>query len=114
MSTSTVEVPADLDTKDPKAVAKFIRSALRARSGKTWSVTGGTGTAHGWITITAPPARMNGYRVTDEDAEELARLLGLHRTGGTVKVADTRAHYVEYVHRAAGLTPPARGERYWD
>lgn len=34
-----------------------IRAALRRRSGKAWSVTGGRGTAWGWITIEAPPAR---------------------------------------------------------
>lgn len=36
---------------------KEIKSALKQRSGKAWSVTGGRGTAWGWITITAPPAR---------------------------------------------------------
>ena len=34
-----------------------IRAALKRRSGKAWSVTGGRGTAYGWLTVTAPPAR---------------------------------------------------------
>lgn len=34
-----------------------IKRALEKRSGKRWSVTGGRGTAWGWITIDAPPAR---------------------------------------------------------
>lgn len=34
-----------------------IRGGLKRRSGKSWSVTGGRGTAWGWITIDAPPAR---------------------------------------------------------
>ena len=43
---------------------KAIRKALRARSGKSWSVTGGRGTAWGWLTIDAPPARrIYGLRV---------------------------------------------------
>lgn len=39
-----------------EAIAE-IKRALRERSGKTWSVTGGRGTAWGWITISAPPSR---------------------------------------------------------
>lgn len=35
-----------------------IRTALKARSGKAWSVTGGRGTAWGWITISVPPSRL--------------------------------------------------------
>ena len=38
-------------------VIKRIRTALKRRSGKSWSVTGGRGTAYGWITIDAPPAQ---------------------------------------------------------
>jgi hypothetical protein len=42
---------------DRDETIKRIRKALRARSGKDWSVTGGRGTAWGWITIDAPPRR---------------------------------------------------------
>lgn len=47
---------AEINT-DRNAVIERIRVALRSRSGKAWSVTGGRGTAWGWIKIDAPPAR---------------------------------------------------------
>ena len=34
-----------------------IKAALERRSGKRWSVTGGRGTAWGWLNIDVPPAR---------------------------------------------------------
>src|SRR5919106_1076456 len=42
---------------DRDEAIRQIRAALRRRSGRAWSVTGGRGTAWGWITITAPRAR---------------------------------------------------------
>jgi hypothetical protein len=39
------------------AVIRRIRAALKRRSGKDWSVTGGRGTGYGWLTIDAPPMR---------------------------------------------------------
>ena len=39
------------------AVIARIKRGLESRSGKRWSVTGGTGTAYGWLHIDAPPAR---------------------------------------------------------
>lgn len=45
--------PEDLSVN---AVCKRIREALYRRSGVRWSVTHGTGTAYGWITIDAPKA----------------------------------------------------------
>ncbi len=44
-----------------EAIAR-IRTALKRRSGKAWSVTGGRGTAWGWITVEAPPARRTKHR----------------------------------------------------
>lgn len=58
------------------AVTKKMRQLLRQRSGKTWSVKGGRGTGWGWLTISAPPARMDNWRMTEEDQAELANLLG--------------------------------------
>jgi hypothetical protein len=49
------------------AVIKRIKAALEKRSGKKWSVTGGRGTAHGWLTIDAPPARRTWHRVAKDD-----------------------------------------------
>jgi len=34
-----------------------IRAALKKKTGKTWSVSGGRGTSWGWITVQAPPKR---------------------------------------------------------
>ena len=36
---------------------KRIRAALKEKTGKTWSVTGGRGTGSGWIRVEAPPRR---------------------------------------------------------
>ena len=37
---------------DRDEAIKAIRTALKRRTGKTWSVKGGRGTAWGWLTIT--------------------------------------------------------------
>ncbi|MCP4645819.1 MAG: hypothetical protein GY851_35565 [bacterium] len=98
-------------------VIKDIRTNLRKRSGKAWSVTGGRGTAWGWLTITAPPRRCGefGY-MTDEDRAELGELLGLGRDTHTQgeSVAAGSDYYAEYVDRAAGRTPEKYGTQYWD
>ena len=53
-----------------------IRNALKTRSGKPWSVTGGRGTAWGWITVSSPPRRCGEFgRMTDADRAELGELL---------------------------------------
>ena len=49
--------PGEATTLDRDDAIKLIREALKKRSGKTWSVTGGRGTGWGWITIMSPPAR---------------------------------------------------------
>lgn len=38
-------------------VISEIKAALKRRSRKSWSVTGGRGTVYGWIRISAPPKR---------------------------------------------------------
>lgn len=64
---------------------RVIRAALKRRSGKAWSVTGGRGTVWGWITITAPRSRqLHGtLSMTEDDRAELSRLLGkpVHEQG---------------------------------
>jgi hypothetical protein len=126
---------------DRNATIKAIRQALRKRSGKDWSVTGGRGTAWGWLTIDAPPSRRtwksrvvadckdeNGFDVYEQydtgepggyigpaDRAELARLLGLesvHHQG--VSIASSRDYYAEYIDRAEGRTPRKVGVPYWD
>jgi hypothetical protein len=79
-------------------VTKKMRQLLKARSGKAWSVTGDRGTAWGWLNIQAPPKRRTGEygRTTDEDARELADLLGLDRPDGNVSVpSDQWFHYLK-------------------
>lgn len=49
--------PAEAVTIDRDDAIALIKHYLKKRSGKTWSVTGGRGTAWGWITIQAPPKR---------------------------------------------------------
>ncbi len=121
---------------------KRIRDALKKRSGKTWSVTGGRGTAWGWLTIDAPPARRTWrheatgerddrfndvYREVDGgpgyaghmspgERAELATLLGLdqpvHFQGQSI--ASSNDYYREYVDRAEGRKPAKCAEPYWD
>jgi hypothetical protein len=95
---------------------KIIRKELKRRSGKTWSVTGGKGTAWGWIQITAPPKRrVDGYYLSEEDRAELAHLLGLenvHIQG--VSIGASRDYRTEFVDRARGLAPARIATPYWD
>lgn len=125
---------------DRNETIKRIKAALKRRSGKTWSVTGGRGTAWGWITIDSPPARKTWNWVLPDGADdvphnyveidsgipgsghagpderrELAALLGLdnvHIQGQDVPASS--AYYQEYIDRAAGRKPSKLGEPYWD
>lgn len=127
---------------DRNETIKLIKASLQKRSGKTWSVTGGTGTAWGWITIDAPPARRTwGHRLKadaspakmPEDYEEydtgspggytspaerleLAKLLGFDRPVHCqgVSIASSSAHYREYTERAQGQPVTKIAEAYWD
>lgn len=93
-----------------------IRANLRRRSGKPWSVRRGSGTAYGWITITAPPARCVGGIMTPEDCKELGELLGrevpVSRQG--VLVAAASDYRQEYIERSEGKKPSIIGQPYWD
>ena len=117
-----------------------IKAALKRRSGKAWSVTGGRGTAWGWIKIDAPPARCTwqlqrkagatgntmenyedydtgttGGHMSPTDREQLRTLLGLttlHHQGVSI-MASTDA-YNEYIDRAEGRSPTKIAEPYWD
>lgn len=106
-----------MSSLDRDVAIKVIRNGLRERSGKPWSVTGGRGTAWGWITITAPPARRLefGY-MTDDDRAELGRLLGLdgpvHHQGEMVPAGSV--YRDEYTQRATSGTTTVRATPYWD
>ena len=104
----------------PRAeVIRAISQALRRRSGRAWSVTGGRGTAYGWLTISAPPSRRlhpGGSCMNDIDCAELGRLLGLGRPAfcqgeGIAASYDYRA---EYLQRAHGDPVTISGKQYWD
>ena len=101
---------------DRNETIKIIKNALKKRSGKSWSVTGGRGTAYGWITISAPPSRcIDGWKVTEEDRKELAALLGkgsVHHQGESIPASNQ--YYQEYIDRAEGKTPSVVGVQYWD
>ncbi len=107
---------------------RLIRTALFTRSGKAWSVTGGRGTAWGWIRIDAPPRdrtfNVNGTAPTNggsgfmsaERRAELATLLGLDRPVHCqgVSIPSQGDYYDEYIARAKGEPPTVIGEPYWD
>lgn len=119
---------------DRDAAIAEIRRALKARSGKAWSVKGNHGTAWGWIDISAPPKRRvcrdnvesgpcpcgkadcGQWYMTDADRRELGQLLGLgkdaHYQG--VSVAAGSDYRIEYVQRARGEAVTTWGRQYWD
>jgi len=126
---------------DRNETIKAIKTALQRRSGKTWSVTGGRGTAWGWIEIDAPPARRTWHRrevgrgdngeilfeeyddpaqeygyTSPAERAELATLLGLDRPVHCqgVSIPAGNDYWQEYVDRAEGRKPAKCGEQYWD
>jgi hypothetical protein len=96
---------------------KTIRTELKRRTGKTWSVTRGSGTAYGWLRITAPPARQTGEfeYMTEEDIKTLGEAMGFDRpiSRQGLSVPASTEHYREYVNRAKGL-PFEVAQAYWD
>lgn len=97
-------------------VIREIRKALRARSGKDWSVTGGRGTAWGWIRIETPPRRRVDGTTSAEERAELAELLGLdgvHCQGESIPAS--YEYRREYLNRArTGSNGGISAQPYWD
>lgn len=96
-----------------------IKAALRKRSGRAWSVTGGRGTAYGWIEIRATKRYSrdgSGFTLTDEDRDLLGSLLGLggpvHFQGVSIPAGPDYRR--EYIDRAEGREPSVTGKPYWD
>lgn len=138
--TTLAEVVTATRTRD-YTIAR-IKKALKERSDRPWSVTGGRGTAYGWITIDAPPRRRTwqdvkkspelpcireSYEERDmgtpdsghmgpDDRAELGRLFGfenpVHHQG--LSIPSSSAYYAEYIDRAEGRPPSVIGEPYWD
>lgn len=121
-------------------VIQEIRVALKRRSGRAWSVTGGRGTGWGWITIDVP-LKLRTWRydnpnggtnpedytteVNDRaancghmgpsDRAALAKLLGLdHVHCQGVSIPAGSDYWEEYADRANGRTPTRIGQPYWD
>lgn len=85
-----------------------IRTALRARSGKAWSVKGNKGTAWGWIDISSPPARRGCARFHEEDYASRFRC----KLCGESTTEDTgcAAHVCDDKCYRAYITPEDRAE----
>lgn len=101
---------------DRNVAIETIKKALRRRSGKSWSVRGGKGTAWGWIRISCMPKHCDKFgRMPEEAQKELAKLLGkewVHQQGESIPAAND--YYQEYLDRAEGREPTVIGQRYWD
>jgi hypothetical protein len=82
---------------------KAIRSALRSRSGRAWSVRAGRGSVFEWIYITAPSSRLVDDQMTAEDCTDLGRLLGLDGPTHEQGVMVPRRRRREFVERARNV-----------
>ncbi len=109
---SVVKGPVTMDRNE--AIAR-IKAALKARTKTRFSVTGGKGTAWGWIEIKSIPSRTGefGY-MSEADQKELSELLGkkVHHQGESIPASSD--YRQEYVDRAEGKVPTVYGEQYWD
>ena len=119
MSNDTTRTWVHDQENSRNATIKRIKTALKNRSGKPWSVTGGKGTAWGWIRISSMPSRCSEYgRMTDADANELTQLLGLtdrpYLETANESIPSGYDYYAEYIDRAEGRTPDVYGQQYWD
>lgn len=110
----TEQMISDIANDRNKTIAA-IKQALKARSGRAWSVTGGRGTAYGWIRINALPSRCGEFgQMTDADRAELSALLGTPVTLQGESIPASSAYRREYLARAHGQTPTECGTPYWD
>lgn len=89
-----------------------IRTALKRRSGKSWSVRGGRGTTWGWIDIDVPPAREANREAELKELAVLMNLPKIHQQG--LDIPASNAYYQEAVDRAEGREPTVFGTPYWD
>lgn len=102
-------------SEDRNQTIAVIRQALRARSGKAWSVKGGRGTSWGWIEITSPPARRESFGyLSDADRAELGELLGVEVHHQGIQVPASMAHRREFIERAEGKPVTEIAQPYWD
>jgi hypothetical protein len=114
---------------DRNEAIKRIRAALKKSTGRAWSVTGGRGTAWGWITVDAPPRRRTadhrgedvgepGHYMTMEDRKTLGGIMremqsGIaHHQGVSIPASGAYRRY--YVALAEGEEPTDTPTPYWD
>lgn len=105
------------DDRDQTIAAIKANLKTRTTSDTKWSVTGGQGTAWGWIRITTIPSqRASKYSgMTEIQRKELAALLGLERVSDSGESIPSGSDYrQEYLDRSAGKTPSKIGKPYWD
>lgn len=115
MTTTHPTTKLDARSLSRTQLCRAMAKALRERSGKTWSVKGGRGTAYGWLRITAPPSRRDeSGRMTAEDASELGSLLGFGRPSYGESIPAGNDYWQEYADRCVGLEPSVHGVPYWD
>ena len=113
----TARIEASRTAPDRNETIAIIRAELRRRTGRSWSVTGGSGTSWGWITVNAPPARRGGKwgPMCDADRATLAEALGLPTVSTQGESIPAGSDYrAEYVARARGEKPTVTGRPYWD
>lgn len=107
--------PSELDDVGRDEAIVVVRDALRRRSGRSWSVTGGRGTAWGWIRIAAPPScRDTLGGMSDADRRELSLLLGVDVHYQGVDVPASSEYRRLFMARALGLETNTAPVRYWD
>lgn len=93
---------------------KFIRTALKIRTGRSWSVTRGTGTGYGWIKIAPPAKRCDGFNVNEEDRATLEAILGHAARGGKYTVPDDNKYYLATVQQICNVEVTVDPQPYWD
>ena len=101
---------------DRNNTIQAIKAALKAR-GLKYSVTGGRGTAWGWITVDLMPAVFKTAAEEEIKAayRKLAVDLKLTNNGYTSESIPAGGdYYTEYIQRAKGETPTTTGTPYWD
>jgi hypothetical protein len=92
-----------------------IKAAFKAR-GMKFSVTGGRGTAWGWISIDLLPADYKKLSPDERTAKlgELNDAIGKSGHHSSISIPSSSQYYREYIDRASGIEPTVIGEPYWD
>lgn len=75
-----------------KDAVKRIKAALKKKTGKTWSVTGGRGTAWGWLCVQAPKKR----RVSHKENPACNRMVYPLPPGQSLYIEYVRENGVNY------------------